>query len=54
MQNESNGSLKEAFNYFENHPKIVHIKRKGFDASLIFRETNSSDVIKLIKTLNIN
>ena len=48
-----NDSLKQAFNYFENHPGIVNIKRRGFDTSFTFRETNSNEVIKLIKTLNI-
>ena len=54
MHNEINCSLKEALSYFENHPGIVNIKRKGFDTSFTFRETNSNEVFKLIKTLNIN
>ena len=48
-QNENNDSHKEALSYFENHPSIVNIKRKGFDTSFTFRETNSNEV-----TLNIN
>ena len=48
-QNENNDSHKEALSYFENHPRIVNIKRKGFDTSFTFRETNSNEV-----TLNIN
>ena len=48
-----NDSFKEALNYLENHPGIVRIKRKGSDASFNFRDTNSDEVIKLIKTLNI-
>ena len=40
MHNESNDSLKEALKYFENHPSIVNIKRKGFDTIFTFRETN--------------
>ena len=54
MHNEINCSLKEALSYFENHPGIVNIKRKGFDTSFTFRETNSNEVFKFIKTLNIN
>ena len=48
--NESNDSLKD----FENHPSIVNIKRKGFDTSFTFKETNSNEIFKLIKILNIN
>ena len=54
MHNKSNDSLKKALSYFKSHPSIVNIKRKGFNTSFIFRETNSNEVIKLIKTLNIN
>ena len=54
MHNESNDSLKEALSYFENHPSIANIKRKGFDTSFTFWETNSNEVFKFIKTLNIN
>ena len=46
--------LKKPPNYFENHPSIVNIKRKDFDTSFPFRETNSNEVTKLIKTFNIN
>ena len=51
--NESSQSLNEALNYIENHLSIVNIKRVLIQA-FTFRETNSSEVIKLIKTLNIN
>ena len=54
MHNKSNDSLKKALSYFKSHSSIVNIKRKGFNTSFIFRETNSNEVIKLIKTLNIN
>ena len=40
MHDESNDSLKEALSYFENHPSIVYIKRKGFDTRFTFKETN--------------
>ena len=49
-----NDSLKEALNYFENHSSIVSIERKCFVTSFTFRETNFNEIIKLIKTLNIN
>ena len=39
--------LNNALKYFENHPSIANIKRKGFDASFTFRDINSSEVIKL-------
>ena len=38
---------------FENHPSITNIKSKSFDANFTFRDTSSSEVIKLIKTLNV-
>ena len=41
--NGSNDSLKKALSYFENHPSIVNIKRKGFNTSFTFRETNSNE-----------
>ena len=44
----TNDPLKEAPKYFENHPSITNIKRKSFDANFTFRDTNSSEVIKLI------
>ena len=37
----------------ENHPSIKNIKSKSFDTSFIFSDTSSSEVIKLIKTLNV-
>ena len=52
--NESNNSLKEALGYFENCPSIVNIKRKGFNTSFTFKETNFNEVIKFMKTLIIN
>ena len=33
---------------------MINITKKGFDASSTFTEANSSGVIKVIKTLNIN
>ena len=42
-------TLKEAFKYFQNHPSITNIKRKGFDAYFILKDSSSSEVIKLIK-----
>lgn len=32
----------------------MNIKSKGFNTSFTFRETNSNEIIKLNKTLNIN
>ena len=52
--NESNDSLKETRNYLENQPSIVNIKRKGYNTSFTFRETNFNEFIKFIKTLNIS
>ena len=49
----ANDPLKEALRYFENHPSITNIKSKSFDANFTFRDTSSSEVIKLIKTLNV-
>ena len=49
--------LFQTIKYFENHPNTANIKRKDFDTtdtSFAFRETNSNEVIKFIKTLNIN
>ena len=54
MHNKRNDSLKEQPNYFENQPSTVNIKRKDFGKSFTFRETSSNEVIKLIRTLNIN
>ena len=48
-----NDPLKEALRYCENHLSITYIKRKVFDTNFTFRNTSSSDVIKLIKTLNV-
>ena len=41
------------FQLLQNSPQIANIKRKDFDTSFTFRATNSNEVIKLIKTLNI-
>ena len=49
----TNDPLKEALKYFENHPSITDIENKSFDANFTFRDTSSSEVIKLIKTLNV-
>ena len=35
----TNDPLKETLRYFENHPSIANIKKKGFDASFTFRGT---------------
>ena len=49
----TNDPLKEALRYFENHPSITNIKSKSFDANFTFRDTSSSEVIKLMKTVNL-
>ena len=49
----TNGPLKEALKYFENHPRVTSIKSKSLGASFTFRDTSSSAVNKLIKTLNV-
>ena len=38
---------------FENHPSITNIKSKSFDANFTLRDTSFSEVIKLIKILNV-
>ena len=48
-----NDPLKEALKYFENHPSTTNIKSINFDANFTFRDTSSTEVIKLIKTLNV-
>ena len=47
----ANDPLKEALIYLENHPSATNIKSKCFEAN--FRDTSSSEVIKLIKILNV-
>ena len=48
----ANDPLKEALIiYLENHPSVTNIKSKSFEAN--FRDTSSSEVIKLIKILNV-
>ena len=47
--NKTNDSFKEALRYFENHYSIAKIKRRGFDASLIIRDTSSSGLLNLSK-----
>ena len=47
--NKTNDSFKEALRYSENHYSIAKIKRKGFDASLIIRDTSSSGLLNLSK-----
>ena len=49
----TNDPLKEALRYFENHRSITNIKSKSFDTNFTFRDTSSSEVIKLLKTLNV-
>ena len=49
----TNDSLKEALRYFEDLPSITNRKSKSFDTNFTFRDTSSSEVIKLIKTLNV-
>ena len=49
----TNDPLKEKLRYFENHPSIRNIKSKSFDTHFPFRDTSSSEIIKLIKTLNV-
>ena len=49
----TNDPLKEVLRYFENHPSIKNIKSKCFDTNFTFRDTSSSEVIKLIKTLHL-
>ena len=49
----TNDPLKEALRYFENHPSITNIKSKSFDTNFTFRDTSSSEAIKLIKILNV-
>ena len=54
LHDDSNNSLKEANNYFENHPSVVNIKRKGFDSSFTLGETRYNEAIKLIKTFKVS
>ena len=49
----TNAPLKEVLRYFENHPSIANVKSKNFDANFTFRDTSSSEVIKLMKTVNL-
>ena len=49
----TNDPLKEGLRYFENHPSITNIKSKSFDTNFTFRDTSSSEFIKLIKALNV-
>ena len=49
----TNDPLKEALRYFENHLSITNTKSRSFDTNFTFRDTSSSEVIKLIKTLNV-
>ena len=49
----TNDLFKEALRYFENHSSITNMKSKSFDTNFTFRDTSSSEVIKLIKTLNV-
>ena len=49
----TNNPFKEALKYFLNHPSITNIKSKSFDANFTFRDTNSSEAIKIINPLNV-
>ena len=49
----TNDPLKEALKSFENHPSITNIKSKSFDVNFTFKDTSSSEVIKLVKILNV-
>ena len=49
----ANDPLQEALRYFENQSSIRNIKSKTFDTNFTFKDTSSSKVIKLIKTLNV-
>ena len=49
----TNDPLKEALKSFENHPSITNIKSKSFDANFTFKDASSSEVIKLVKILNV-
>ena len=49
----TNDPLKEALRYFENHLSIRNIKSKCFNTNFTFGDTSSSEIIKLIKTLNV-
>ena len=49
----TNDPLKEALKHFENCPSITNINSKSFDANFTIRDTSSSEIIKLIKTLNV-
>ena len=49
----TNNPLKEALRYFENDPSIKNTKSRSFDTNFTFRDTSSSEAIKLIKILNV-
>ena len=49
----ANDPLQGALRYFENQSSIRNIKSKTFDTNFTFKDTSSSKVIKLIKTLNV-
>ena len=49
----TNDPLKETLKYLGNHSSITNVKIKVSDASFIVEDTSSSQVIKLIKALNI-
>ena len=51
--NNTNNPLKEVLGFFENHPTTTNIKRKSFHTNFTFRDTSSSEVIKLMKSLNV-
>ena len=49
----TNDPLKEGLRYFENHSSITNLKSKNFDVNFTFKDTSSSEVIKMIKKLNV-
>ena len=49
----TNDPLKEGLRYFENHSSITNLKSKNFDVNFTFKDTSSSEVIKMIKNLNV-
>ena len=51
--NNTNDPLKEVLGFFENRATTTNIKSKSFHTNFTFRDTSSSEVIKLMKTLNV-
>ena len=42
-----------AINTFQNHPSVVNIKRREFNSTFTFKNTNEHEVRKIIKNLNV-